>query len=73
MRRRTLKGSKRRRLGLFFVRRRRVSEDVFSDVELGRAEVDEKSMLDARRTEVTEKLRHMLVENVRDCFQFDDD
>jgi len=30
-------------------------------------------MLDARGTEVTEELRHMLVENVGDCFQFDDD
>ena len=30
-------------------------------------------MLDARGTEVTEELGHMLVENMGDRFQFDDD
>ena len=67
------KGSKRRRVDLSCVRRRRVSRCVFSDVEFGRAEVDEQSMLDARGTEVTEELRHVFIEHVRNCLQFDDD
>jgi hypothetical protein len=29
-------------------------------------------VLDARRTEITEELRHVLIEHMRDCLQFDE-
>src|SRR5262245_12563584 len=48
------------------------SVDEFSDLEFGRAEIDQKTVPDSRRFEVAKKLRGVLIRQASTGFQFSD-